>query len=113
VLSIAKPLFDAALCTLLNSRYYFQLVATDVLGAHGFFGIIQQFGWRKVRLVAQDGNIFTATMDILRDMLDKNAVEYTEIQFRSDETVASINAFDSETRICVGNVQSSCKGCTL
>ena len=34
-------------------------------------------------------------MDILRDMLDKNAVEYTEIRFRSDETVASINAFVS------------------
>ena len=44
----------------MNSRYYFQLVATDVLGAHGFFGIIQHFGWKKVRLVAQDENIFTA-----------------------------------------------------
>ncbi|CAI8039799.1 Gamma-aminobutyric acid type B receptor subunit 1 [Geodia barretti] len=76
-------------------RYYFQLVATDVLGAHGFFGIIQHFGWRKVRLVVQDENIFTATMDDLKDMLDKNAVEYTEVRFISEETVASINAFVS------------------
>ena len=51
------PLFDAAT---LNSRYYFQLVATNLLGAHGFFGIIQHFGWRKLRLVAQDENVFTA-----------------------------------------------------
>ncbi|CAI7989811.1 Gamma-aminobutyric acid type B receptor subunit 1, partial [Geodia barretti] len=82
-------------------RYYFQLVATNLLGAHGFFGIIQHFGWRKVRLVAQDENVFTATMDVLKDMLDKNAVEYTEVRFRSEETVPSINAFNSETRIYV------------
>ena len=34
-------------------------------------------------------------MDVLKDMLDKNAVEYTEIRFRSEETVPSINAFVS------------------
>ena len=34
-------------------------------------------------------------MDVLKDMLDKNAVEYTEVRFRSEETVPSINAFVS------------------
>ena len=34
-------------------------------------------------------------MDDLKDMLDKNAVEYTEVRFISEETVASINAFVS------------------
>ena len=34
-------------------------------------------------------------MDVLKDMLDKNAVDYTEVRFRSEETVASINAFVS------------------
>ena len=34
-------------------------------------------------------------MDVLKDMLDKNAVEYTEIRFRSEETLPSINAFVS------------------
>ena len=41
-------------------RYYFQLLATEVLNAQGFYGIIRHFGWRKVGVIVQDENLFTA-----------------------------------------------------
>ena len=41
-------------------RYYFQLLATEVLIAKGFYGIISHFGWKRVSIIAQDENLFTA-----------------------------------------------------
>ena len=39
-------------------RYYFQTPTPDTLTAYGFFGVIKHYGWKKVRLVAQDENVF-------------------------------------------------------
>ena len=41
-------------------RYYFQTPTPDTLIAYGFLGVIKHYGWKKVRLVAQDENVFTA-----------------------------------------------------
>jgi ABC-type branched-subunit amino acid transport system substrate-binding protein len=41
-------------------RYYFQLLETEVRVARGFFGIIKHYGWRKVRIIAQDESVFIA-----------------------------------------------------
>ena len=46
--------------TVYSPRYYFQLVATEVLIAQGFYGIIKKFGWRRVGIIVQDENLFTA-----------------------------------------------------
>ena len=40
-------------------RYYFQMLATEADLAIGFFGVIKQFGWRKVAFIEQDENLFT------------------------------------------------------
>ena len=40
-------------------RYYFQLLATEVVNAQGFFGIINHFGWKRVGIISQDENLFT------------------------------------------------------
>ena len=44
---------------LLKCRYYFQMLATEVLIAQGFYGIIQHFGWKRVGIISQDENLFT------------------------------------------------------
>ena len=46
-------------------RYYFQLLATEVRIAQGFFGIISHFGWKRVRIISQDENLFTAVRKLL------------------------------------------------
>ena len=98
----------------LTYRYYFQLLATNVLPAHGFYGIIQHFGWKRIGLIVQDEKLYTAvsqhsckkinsqycdqTVDILKKMLDENAeVDYTEIRFRSDKGFGSVKAFVSSS----------------
>ena len=40
-------------------RYYFQMLATEADLAGGFFGVIKQFGWRKVAFIEQNENLFT------------------------------------------------------
>ena len=40
-------------------RYYFQMLATEAELAIGFFGVIKQFGWRRVAFIEQDENLFT------------------------------------------------------
>ena len=40
-------------------RYYFQMLATEADLAIGFFGVIKQFGWRKVAFIEQNENLFT------------------------------------------------------
>ena len=40
-------------------RYYFQMLATEAELAIGFFGVIKQFGWKKVAFIEQDENLFT------------------------------------------------------
>ena len=44
----------------LSIRYLFRLLAADVLIAQGFLGIIENFGWRRVSIILQDENVFTA-----------------------------------------------------
>ena len=51
-------------CCLLN-RYYFQLLASNVLVVHGFFGMIKYFGWKRVRLIAQDEEIYASVSKII------------------------------------------------
>lgn len=45
------------------NRYYFQLLASNVLVVHGFFGIIQHFGWKRVRLIGQDEEIYATVSE--------------------------------------------------
>ena len=40
-------------------RYYFQMLPTDVDLAPTYFGVIQQYGWRRVGLIVQNENLFT------------------------------------------------------
>jgi hypothetical protein len=83
-------------------RYYFQLLATEVLIAQGFFGIISHFGWKRVSIIAQDENLFTAAIDALKELLTGAEVKYIEMRFRSDDGIDSItDFFDAEIRIYV------------
>jgi hypothetical protein len=83
-------------------RYYFQLLATEVLIAQGFFGIISHFGWKRVSIIAQDENLFTAAIDALKELLTDAEVKYIETRFRSDDGIDSItDFFDAEIRIYV------------
>lgn len=40
-------------------RGYFQLQVNAAITAFGFYGIIREYGWRKVALIVQDENLFT------------------------------------------------------
>ena len=40
-------------------RYYFQLVPTEASIAPAYFGVIRQYGWRRVGLIVQKENLFT------------------------------------------------------
>ena len=40
-------------------RYYFQLLSTEVSLAPAYFGVIRQYGWRRVGLIVQNENLFT------------------------------------------------------
>jgi gamma-aminobutyric acid type B receptor len=83
-------------------RYYFQMLATEVLIAQGFYGIIQNFGWKRVGIISQDENLFTQSVDVLRQSLNRSEVEVTEKRFRSDDGIYSITQlFDLRIRIYV------------
>ena len=41
------------------------MLATEADLAIGFFGIIKQFGWKKVAFIEQDENLFTVVSCIL------------------------------------------------
>ncbi|CAI8034611.1 Gamma-aminobutyric acid type B receptor subunit 2, partial [Geodia barretti] len=83
-----------ALRNRMRYRYYFQLLASNVLVVHGFFGMIKYFGWKRVRLIAQDEEIYASTMDALKEMLeDYTNVEYSEVRFGSNQGFSSITAF--------------------
>ena len=38
---------------------YFQLSSSELRMAMGFYGIIKEYGWRRVALIVQDENDFT------------------------------------------------------
>ena len=40
-------------------RYYFQLLPTEASLAPAYFGVIRQYGWRRVGLIVQNENLFT------------------------------------------------------
>ena len=40
-------------------RRYFQLLANAARMAHGFYGIIEEYKWRRVALIVQNENLFT------------------------------------------------------
>ena len=40
-------------------RYYFQMLATERVLAYGYFGVIREFGWKRVVILEQDENLFT------------------------------------------------------
>jgi ABC-type branched-subunit amino acid transport system substrate-binding protein len=83
-------------------RYYFQTLATEVLIAQGFYGIIQHFGWKRVGIISQDENLFTQSVDVLRQSLNHSGVEVIEKRFRSDDGIYSITQlFDPQIRIFV------------
>ena len=46
-------------------RYYFQMLGTEDYLAIGFFGVIKQFGWRKVAFIEQDENLFSVVSYLL------------------------------------------------
>jgi gamma-aminobutyric acid type B receptor len=84
-------------------RYYFQLVATEVLIAQGFYGIIKKFGWKRVGVIVQDENLFTASLDALKQELTGDGVNCTEKRFRSDEGISGLGAeiFEPGIRVYV------------
>ena len=40
-------------------RYYFQLVPTEASIAPAYFGVIRQYGWKRIGLIVQNENLFT------------------------------------------------------
>ena len=50
---------STALVDRVRFRYYFQLLPTAPSIAPAFFGVIQQYGWRRVGLIVQNENLFT------------------------------------------------------
>ena len=38
---------------------HFQISASEINLAYGFYGIIRAFGWRNVGIITQDENLFT------------------------------------------------------
>ena len=40
-------------------KSYFQLLPTQADIAPAFFGVIQQYGWKRVALIVQNENLFT------------------------------------------------------
>ena len=38
---------------------YFQVLASEATLAGGFYGIVREFGWRKVAIITQNENLFT------------------------------------------------------
>ena len=47
---------------------YFQLLATMEKTAIGYFGVIRKFGWRRIALIVQDENLWTAVCIIIANM---------------------------------------------
>lgn len=38
---------------------YFQLVSTLEAEAYAYYGVLKEFGWKKVALIVQNENLFT------------------------------------------------------
>ena len=55
-------------------RYYFQMLASDADLAPAYFGVIRQYGWKRVELIVQNENLFTVVW--------RNTV-YSKISFPS------------------------------
>lgn len=43
----------------LRFTHYFQVSASDIIFAPGFFGIITKFGWQRVGILTQEEDLFT------------------------------------------------------
>lgn len=39
--------------------HHFQVSASEILLASGFYGIIRAFGWGRIAIITQDENLFT------------------------------------------------------
>ena len=46
------------------NRYYFQLLVAEAEIAQGFFGIIKEFGWKRVGIITQNENLFTVVRKV-------------------------------------------------
>ena len=46
------------------NRYYFQLLVSEAEIAQGFFGIIKEFGWKRVGIITQNENLFTVVRKV-------------------------------------------------
>jgi gamma-aminobutyric acid type B receptor len=84
-------------------RYYFQLLAEEVGMARGFLGLIRRFGWRRVGIITQNENLFTATMDALKKSLSEYGIDYLEKVFTTSESIGGLrpNPFEPHIRIYV------------
>ena len=56
-----------------SHRYYFQLLTNELQTSQGFLGIIRRFGWKKVGIITQNENLFTAVSDDGREKQGKEA----------------------------------------
>ena len=56
-------------------RYYFQMSATEANLAIGFFGVIKQFGWRRVAFIEQNENLFTVVSYLLVEICHRELID--------------------------------------
>ncbi|CAI8012114.1 Gamma-aminobutyric acid type B receptor subunit 1 [Geodia barretti] len=84
-------------------RYYFQLLAAESQIAQGFFKIITHYGWKRISLIIQNENLFTVTMDVLKEQLAESGVDFTEKLFNTEDGIDGLSGgiFEPDTRIYV------------
>jgi gamma-aminobutyric acid type B receptor len=84
---------------------YFQILPTDASQANAFYAMIRHYNWRRVALIVQDENLFTAAIDELKEDLFKDGVEYTEetLVIVEDDIIEGLSrdTFDDGSRIFI------------
>ena len=90
-------------------RYYFQLLPTSASVAPSYFGIIREYGWRRVGLIVQNENVFT----VVRNNSEMNVIRVFSVIIVIEIIFPStcLNLLHSTYRSSF--LQSACVNCFL
>ena len=62
-------------------RYYFQLVPTEASIAPAYFGVIRQYGWKRIGLIVQNENLFTVVWVIVKAINWIDCMEFSRTTY--------------------------------
>ena len=61
--------------------FYFQLLSTAEMQAFAYYGVITEYGWRRLALIVQNENLFTVVSGWGNGVMGNGQVVYMGIHF--------------------------------